>query len=137
MNAHQKNLEKIKKLTSELSECMRSVDYEEFPTPYTSCDNPEVDYIRKDWRGNVLDVKRTQYSSFTCKDLVDDLVQSSQLEVFKQWDRNFRRKYYTRALFMAYEQGRESNEGYLDKLKLKLIVKNKIESFAYWVLRKL
>ena len=108
---------------------------EEYPNPYTSCDDPEVDYVRTDWRGNVLDIKLIRYSNFPCKDLVDDLVQSSQLEVFKQWDRNFRRKYYTRALFMAYEQGRESNERVLDKLKL--AVKNKLESFAYWILRKL
>ena len=108
---------------------------EEYPNPYTSCDDPEVEHLRKDWKGNVLDIKLIRYSNFPCKDLVDDLVQSSQLEVFKQWDRNFRRKYYTRALFMAYEQGRESNERVLDKLKL--AVKNKLESFAYWILRKL
>lgn len=108
---------------------------EEYPNPYTSCDDPEVDYVRKDWRGNLLDVKSIRYSKLPCKDLVDDLVSSSQLEVFNQWDRNFRRKYYTRALFMAYEQGRESNERILDKFKL--IIKNKLESFAYWILSKL
>jgi len=135
MNAHQENLEKIKKLTSELSECMRSVDYEEFPTPYTSCDNPEVDYIRKDWRGEIFEYKSTRYSDFPCKNLVDDLVQSSQLEVFKQWDKNFRRKYYTRALFMAYEQGRESNERVLTKLKR--FCKHKIQSIVYWLVCKI
>ena len=130
MNAHQENLEKIKKLTSELSECMRSVDYEEFPTPYTSCDDPEVDYARADWAGHTYDVKSIRYSKFPCKDLVDDLVVSSQLESFKQWDRNFRRKYYTRALFMAYEQGKQSNEGILAKIKR--LIKSKVDSFAYW-----
>lgn len=108
---------------------------EEYPNSYTSCDDPEVDCLRKDWRGNAVDIKRTRYSNFPCKDIVDDLVQSSQLEVFKQWDRNFRRKYYTRALFMAYEQGRESNERVLDKIKL--VLKNKLESFAYWIISKL
>ena len=108
---------------------------EEWPTPYTTCDDPEVDVVRTNWRGNVLDIKRTRYSDFPCRDIVDDLVQSSQLEVFNQWDRNFRRKYYTRALFMAYEQGRESNERILDKVKL--VIKNKLETFAYWILSKL
>ncbi len=108
---------------------------EEYPTPYTSCDDPEVNFVRKDWRGNIFDIKRTRYSDFPCKDIVDGLVISSQLEVFKQWDTNFRRKYYTRALFIAYEQGRESNERILDKVKL--VIKNKLESFAYWILSKL
>lgn len=108
---------------------------EEWPNPYTSCDDPEVDIVRTDCGGNVLDVKTARYSDFPCKDLVDDLVVSTQFESFKQWDRNFRRKYYTRALFMAYERGKQSNEGILTKIKLK--VKNKIESFAYWIISKL
>jgi len=136
MTKHQKNLEKIKKLTSELSECMKLDDYEKFPNPYTSCDDPHVDYVRKDWRGNIFEVKSTRYSKldYDCKSMVDDLVTSSKLEVFKQWDTNFRRKYYTRAIFMAYEMGKESNEGIL--LKLKRFFKLRFESNLIRILSK-
>lgn len=102
----------------------------EYPNPYTSCDDPHVDYVRTDWKGKVFEVKSTRYSELPCKDLVDDLVQSSQLDAFKHWDTNFRKKYYTRALFMAYEQGKESNQSLLTKLKYSC--KRAIDSFAYW-----
>ena len=109
---------------------------EEYPNPYTSCDDPHVNYVRTDWRGNVFDVKSTRYSklNYDCKSLVDDLVNSSKLEVFKQWDTNFRRKYYTRAIFMAYEMGKESNEGFLHKLKR--FCKHRIESCIIWIFSK-
>jgi len=113
-----------------LDEPPHKIDY---PNPYTSCDDPHVTYVRTDWRGNIFDVKSTRYSklNYDCKSLVDDLVNSSKLEVFKQWDTNFRRKYYTKAIFMAYEMGKESNKGFL--LKLKRLCKHRIESCIIWI----
>lgn len=104
----------------------------EYPNPYTSCDDPHVNYVRSDWRGNIYGVKSTRYSGldYDCKTLVDDLVVSSQLEVFKQWDTNFRRKYYTKAIFTAYELGKQSNESIFSKLKRSC--KRVIDSFVYW-----
>ena len=109
----------------------------EYPNPYTSCGDPHVDYVKKDWRGNIFDVKSTRYSklNYDCKSLVDDLVNSSQLESFKQWDTNFRRKYYTKAIFTSYEMGKQSNEGIL--LKLKRFCKHRIESIIYWIVCKI
>jgi hypothetical protein len=114
----------------------REIMKEEYPNPYTSCDDPHVDYVRKDWRGNVFELKSTRYSklNYDCKSIVDDLVTSSQLESFKHWDTNFRRKYYTRAIFMVYEMGKESNEGIL--LKLKRFFKLRFESSLIWILSK-
>lgn len=105
---------------------------QEYPTPYTACDDPELDYIRIDEKGNFIVEEISRYSElpYDCKTLVDDLVNSSQLEVFNQWDRNFRRKYYGRAIFMAYKMGKASNEGILTKIKH--YCKQKIDSFAYW-----
>lgn len=104
----------------------------EYPNPYTSCDDPHVDYVRADWRGNIFDVKSTRYSklNYDCRNLVNDLVTSSELEVFNQWDTNFRRKYYTKAIFTAYELGKQTNEGMLNKLKHSC--KRAIDSFVYW-----
>lgn len=118
MNAHQKNLEKIKKLTTELSECMKFSEYENFPSPYTAEDDPEVDFIvDRRWtylgKNSTYPVfKKRRYSElpYDCKVIVDDIVISSQLEVFKQWDENFRRKYYTKAILMAYDLGKENNK---------------------------
>jgi hypothetical protein len=117
MNAHQKNLEKIKNLTAELAECMKFNECENFPSPYTAEDDPEVDYIiDRRWtylgKSNKYPIfKKRRYSqlSYDCKQLVDDIVNSSQLEVFKQWDKNFKRKYYTKAILMAYDLGKENN----------------------------
>ena len=125
MTAHQENLEKIKKLTSELSECMKFDDYQKFPTPYTSCDDPEV-FFRIDRRWFVKgkehqfqDFKTSRYSNlpYDCKTIVDDIVTSSQLESFKYWDTNFRRKYYTKAIFMAYYFGKEDNRNVFSKIR--------------------
>lgn len=125
MNAHQENLEKIKKLTSELSECMKAVHYEEFPNPYTSNENPEVYFVvDKSWvfkkqKHISSEFVRKRYSDlpYDCKQIVDDIVMSSQLEVFKQWDTNFRRKYYTKAIFMAYYIGKEDNKNLWTKIR--------------------
>jgi hypothetical protein len=122
---HQENLEKIKKLTSELSECMRFEDYEKFPTPYTSCDDPEVFYsVDRRWFVGKAEHRSTDFVTksysdlpYDCKQIVDDIVTSSQLEVFKQWDKNFRRKYYTKAIFMAYEIGKEDNRNLWTKIR--------------------
>lgn len=125
MNAYQKNLEKIKKLTAELSECMNFNDYENFPTPYTAEDDPEVDFIvDRRWtylgKSHIYPVfKKRRYSElpYDCKTIVDDIVISSQLESFKHWDKNFRRKYYTKAIFMAYEIGKEDNKNLWTKVR--------------------
>jgi len=105
VQAHQENLQKIKRLTSELSECMTSPNFIQYPQSYTAEEDPEVDFI-------VDRLKKGRYSKlpYDCKMLVDDIVSSSQLEMFKQWDTNFRRKYYTRAILMAYELGKENNK---------------------------
>lgn len=118
MNDHQKNLQKIKNLTAELAECMKFNGYENFPSPYTAEDDPEVDYVvDRRWthlkQNSTYPVfKKRRYSQlpYDCKQIVDDIVNSSQLEVFKQWDKNFRRKYYTKAILMAYDLGKENNK---------------------------
>ena len=118
MSVHQENLQKIKKLTSELSECMSSPNFIQYPPSYTAEEDPEVDFIvDRRWihlgKNNEYPVlKKGRYSElpYDCKMIVDDIVSSSQLEVFKQWDKNFRRKYYTKAILMAYELGKEDNK---------------------------
>ena len=125
MNTHQENLEKIKKLTSELSECMKFEDYEKFPTPYTSCDDPEVFYsVDRRWfvgkeehKGTDFVTKKYSDLPYDCKQIVNDIVTASQLESFKHWDTNFRRKYYTKAIFMAYEIGKEDNRNLWTKIR--------------------
>ena len=118
MNAHQENLEKIKKLTSELSDCMTSPNFIKYPPFYTAEEDPEVDFIvdrrwiiNKNYHKYPI-LKKGRYSKlpYDCKMIVDDIVNSSQLEVFKQWDENFRRKYYTKAILMAYDLGKEDNK---------------------------
>jgi len=118
VQAHQENLQKIKRLTSELSECMTSPNFIQYPQSYTAEEDPEVDFV-VDRRWIFLGkhrkypiLKKGRYSKlpYDCKMLVDDIVSSSQLEMFKQWDTNFRRKYYTRAILMAYELGKENNK---------------------------
>jgi hypothetical protein len=118
MSVHRKNLQKIKKLTSELSECMTSTNSVNYPSFYTAEEDPEVDFI-VDRRWILLGenrkypvLKKGRYSElpYDCKMIVDDIVSSSQLEMFKQWDTNFRRKYYTRAILMAYELCKEDNK---------------------------
>ena len=118
MSAHQENLQKIKKLTSELSECMSSPNSIQYPPFYTAEEDPEVDFI-VDRRWILLGnnhkypvLKKGRYSElpYDCKMIVDDIVNSSQTEVIKQWDTNFRRKYYTKAILMAYDLGKENNK---------------------------
>ena len=118
MTAHQENLEKIKKLTSELSDCMTSPNFIKYPPFYTAEEDPEVDFIvdrrwiiNKNYHKYPI-LKKGRYSKlpYDCKMIVDDIVNSSQLEVFKQWDENFRRKYYTKAILMAYDLGKEDNK---------------------------
>jgi len=118
VQAHQENLQKIKRLTSELSDCMTSPNFIQYPQSYTAEEDPEVDFI-VDRRWILLGkhrkypiLKKGRYSKlpYDCKMLVDDIVSSSQLEMFKQWDTNFRRKYYTRAILMSYELGKENNK---------------------------
>ena len=118
MNAHQENLEKIKKLTSELSECMASPNFIKYPPFYTAEEDPEVDFVvDRRWtylgKNHIYPVfKKGRYSElpYDCKMIVNDIVNSSQLESFKQWDTNFRRKYYTKAILMAYDLGKEDNK---------------------------
>ena len=118
LTAHQENLQKIKRLTSELSECMTSPNFIQYPQSYTAEEDPEVDfivdrrwtYLGKNYKYPVLKTGRYSKLPYDCKMLVDDIVSSSQLEMFKQWDTNFRRKYYTRAILMAYELGKENNK---------------------------
>jgi hypothetical protein len=104
VQAHQENLQKIKRLTSELSDCMTSPNFIQYPQSYTAEEDPEVDFIvDRRW---ILLGKHRKY----CKMIVDDIVNSSQTEVIKQWDTNFRRKYYTKAILMAYDLGKEDNK---------------------------
>ena len=118
MNAHQENLEKIKKLTSELSECMTSPNFIKYPPFYTAEEDPEVDfiverrwtYLGKNHKYPVLKKGRYSELPYDCRMIVDDIVNSSQTEVIKQWDTNFRRKYYTKAILMAYDLGKEDNK---------------------------
>ena len=118
MNAHQENLEKIKKLTSELSECMTSPNFIKYPPFYTAEEDPEVDfiverrwtYLGKNHKYPVLKKRRYSELPYDCRMIVDDIVNSSQTEVIKQWDTNFRRKYYTKAILMAYDLGKEDNK---------------------------
>jgi len=118
VQAHQENLQKIKRLTSELSDCMTSPNFIQYPQSYTAEEDPEVDFIvDRRWIHSGINyeypiLKTGRYSRlpYDCKMLVDDIVSSSQLEMFKQWDTNFRRKYYTRAILMAYELGKENNK---------------------------
>ena len=125
MSEHQENLIKIKKLTSELSDALKKVDYEEYPTPYTAEDDPEVTYMvnrrwfvgKKEHWGAGFVTKRYSDLPYDCKQIVDDIVTSSQLESFKHWDINFRRKYYTKAIMMAYETGKEDNRNLWTKIR--------------------
>lgn len=118
VQAHQENLQKIKRLTSELSDCMTSPNFIQYPPSYTAEEDPEVDFIvdRRwihlgiNYEYPILKTGRYSRLPYDCKMLVDDIVSSSQLEMFKQWDTNFRRKYYTRAILMAYELGKENNK---------------------------
>ena len=118
VQAHQENLQKIKRLTSELSDCMTSPNFIQYPQSYTAEEDPEVDFIvdrrwillGKHRKYPILKTGRYSRLPYDCKMLVDDIVSSSQLEMFKQWDTNFRRKYYTRAILMAYELGKENNK---------------------------
>ena len=118
VQAHQENLQKIKRLTSELSECMTSPNFIQYPQSYTAEEDPEVDFIvdRRwihlgiNYEYPILKTGRYSRLPYDCKMLVDDIVSSSQLEMFKQWDTNFRRKYYTKAILMAYDLGKEDNK---------------------------
>ena len=125
MNTHQENLEKIKKLTTELSECMASTNFIKYPPFYTAEEDPEVDFVvDRRWtylgKNNKYPVlKKGRYSKlpYDCKMIVNDIVNSSQLESFKQWDTNFRRKYYTKAILMAYDLGKEDNKNIFTKIR--------------------
>ena len=55
--------------------------------------------------------------SYDCRTLVDDLVQSSRVEVIQRWDDNFRRQYYTKAVAIAYDLGKEYNKNIFTKFK--------------------
>lgn len=125
MSEHQENLIKIKKLTSELSDALKKVDYEEYPTPYTAEDDPEVTYMvnrrwfvgkKEHWVAGFV-TKRYSDLPYDCKQIVDDIVTSSLLESFKHWDINFRLKYYTKAIMMAYETGKEDNRNLWTKIR--------------------
>ena len=89
-----------------------------YPSFYTAEEDPEVDfiverrwtYLGKNHKYPVLKKGRYSELPYDCKMIVDDIVNSSQTEVFKQWDTNFRRKYYTKAILMAYDLGKEDNK---------------------------
>jgi hypothetical protein len=90
----------------------------EYPNPYTAEEDPEVDFI-VDRRWILLGenrkypvLKKRRYSElpYDCKMIVDDIVNASTLEMFQRWDEKFRRKYFTKAILMAYELGKENNK---------------------------
>jgi hypothetical protein len=91
-----------------------------FQTPYTAETNPEVCFILK----NKFQKRFYSDLSADCKTIVDDIVTSSSLEVFKQWDTNFKRKYYTKAIFMAYELGKQENKSIFSVFKT--FIRNKL-----------
>ena len=55
--------------------------------------------------------------SHDCRTLINDLVQSSRVEVVQRWDDNFRREYYTKVIAIAYDLGKEYNKNIFAKIK--------------------
>lgn len=101
------------------------MNIKDYTIPYTAEEDPEVFYtVNKSWFGkekpnNSTQFKTKRYSDlpYDCKRIVDDIVVSSHLESFKHWDINFRRKYYTKAIFMAYDLGKENNKNVFAKIR--------------------
>ena len=52
IQAHQENLQKIKRLTSELSDCMTSPNFIQYPQSYTAEEDPKVDFVFKNIFGS-------------------------------------------------------------------------------------
>ena len=61
--------------------------------------------------------KRYSQMSLDCQRLADDLTNSSELEMFKHWDVNFKRKYYSKAIYTAYLLGKFNNKNIFTKIK--------------------
>ena len=101
------------------------MNIKDYTIPYTAEEDPEVSYyIDRSWfaggasrRTSKWMTRRYSELPYDCKKIVDDIVTSSHLESFKHWDTNFRRKYYTKAVFMAYELGKERNANTFAKIR--------------------
>jgi len=97
----------------------------EYPNPYTADEDPEVDFIvDRRWillgenhKYPVLKTGRYSELPYDCKLIVDDIVNASTLEMFHRWDEKFKRKYFTKAILMTYDLGKEDNRNIFTKIR--------------------